>query len=81
MAKELCGHLQYRFDQLQNNRYEYLLNEYNAVLYKRNQMVVLKHNNISFQTVIKGVNKKGFLITKNIVEHEFKWGDIEWVME
>jgi BirA family transcriptional regulator, biotin operon repressor / biotin---[acetyl-CoA-carboxylase] ligase len=80
LAKHLCECLQNRFVQLQAQRPGSLVDEYNQTLYKRNQTARLRHNNISFETVIKGVNTRGRLIVKNVFEQEFNVGDVEWVI-
>lgn len=76
LAKELCDYIQNRLDM--NNR-ETILEEYNRHLYKSNKKVILKIKNSVFETFIRGVNADGQLITYNIKEEFFNWGEVEWV--
>lgn len=78
LSKELCRALQYRFDALQTRDVS-LLEQYNNVLYKREQTVTLKHKNIVFKTVVKGVNRQGRLIVQAGIEQQYDWGEIEWL--
>lgn len=80
LAKELCGYLENRFSRFQHTGKTDLLEEYNAVLFKRNAPVTLKQQNRVFETLIKGVNSHGNLITFHGIEQEYKWGEVEWVL-
>lgn len=79
MAKELCGCLQNRYGQLQNSK-ESILTNYNEVLYKRNQSVKLKKNNIIFSGIIKQANASGLLEVEGGLQPEFMFGEIEWML-
>lgn len=59
----------------------YYLNYYNTHLYKRNEIVRLKKENIVFQATIKEVNNQGQLITVDTMEREFNSGEIKWVLD
>jgi BirA family biotin operon repressor/biotin-[acetyl-CoA-carboxylase] ligase len=78
LAKELCGYLQKRCEQLLNN-YD-LLPEYNRYLYKRNETVRLKKENRVFDAVIKEVNILGQLVVTTGIEEHFNFGEAEWVL-
>ena len=80
LAKELCGYLENRFSRFQNTGNTDLLEEYNAVLFKRNAHVTLKQQNRFFKTLIKGVNSQGNLVTYHGIEQEYTWGEVEWVL-
>lgn len=53
---------------------------YNKQLYKINQPVTLKKNNVKFNTVIKEVSAQGKLITVDAIERAFDFGEVEWVL-
>lgn len=55
-----------------------ILREYNLHLYKKGQEVKLKHNNAVFETTIQNVTKFGNLITKDVMEKSFEFGQISW---
>ncbi len=80
LAKSFCKFIEARLIQLKNRGDDRILAEYNAVLYKRNAVVKLRHRNIVFETMIKGVTRQGSLVTQNFIEQHFNWGEIEWVM-
>jgi BirA family transcriptional regulator, biotin operon repressor / biotin---[acetyl-CoA-carboxylase] ligase len=80
LARKLCGHIQHRLNRLQEEPSETLLQEYNALLYRKQQTVKLKKENIVFETFIRGVNMQGKLMTKAAMEQEFNWGEVEWVI-
>lgn len=53
---------------------------FNKQLYKINQPVTLKKNNVKFNTVIKEVSAQGKLITVDAIERAFDFGEVEWVL-
>ncbi len=80
LAKELQAYLMRRVEQLKTNNFEALLKEYNNVLYKRNEKVKLKKQNIIFETTIKGVLPQGELQTVDNMERTFNFDEVEWVL-
>jgi BirA family biotin operon repressor/biotin-[acetyl-CoA-carboxylase] ligase len=78
MAKCLCDHLQVRYEQLQENK-ESILQDYNAVLYKRGEVVRLKKNNAVFNCIIKEVNAFGQLKIMDAPLSQVDFGEVEWV--
>ena len=79
MARELCYFFDNRYQQTQADKQATIIEDYNNVLYKRNETVKLRHKNILFDTVIKGVNIQGRLVTNQFVEKEYSSGEIQWV--
>ena len=59
---------------------EKVLAEYNEHLYKVNKTVTLKKGNYQFETVIKEVSPEGLLITVDAIEHQFDFGEVEWIL-
>ncbi len=80
LAKELHQIVLLRLNQGLTKPYELLLEEYQQRLYRMNQLVRLKKNNIVFETKIKGISPDGKLLTQDIIDNEFEFGEIEWVL-
>ena len=78
LAKELHALLMKNLGEL--NTAENIMEQYNEHLYKINKNVTLKNKDIKFETVIKGVNEEGQLITVDSIEHRFNFGEVEWVL-
>jgi BirA family transcriptional regulator, biotin operon repressor / biotin---[acetyl-CoA-carboxylase] ligase len=78
LTRELCGHLQMRYDQLLQNHD--LLAAYNRHLYKHNQTVCLKKGTRVFEGTIKEVNATGLLTVASSTEEQFSLGEIEWIL-
>jgi BirA family transcriptional regulator, biotin operon repressor / biotin---[acetyl-CoA-carboxylase] ligase len=72
--------LMLRFNELPNKKPGELVNEYQQYLYKINEKVKLKKENAVFESIIKGVNTQGQLITQDAIERIFNFGEIEWVL-
>lgn len=60
----------------QNNKF--LLELYNEHLYKKNENVVLKKNNIRISATIVGVNSFGELLVENCIYNKFSFGEVKW---
>lgn len=57
---------------------EEIMNTYNSHLYKSQEQVRLKQQNASFTTTIKSVNNFGQLITNDVIERSFNFGEVVW---
>lgn len=79
LAKELCRHLEQRFSMLKNEPSDKLLSAYNEHLYKIDEVVHFKRNNIMFQAKVKGVDKNGQLLIMHGVEERIPFGEITWL--
>jgi BirA family biotin operon repressor/biotin-[acetyl-CoA-carboxylase] ligase len=79
MAKILCECLQVRYEQLQQGK-ESILQDYNAVLYKKEEEVKLRKNNTVFSCIIKEVNAFGQLQLTNAPLSQVEFGEVEWVI-
>lgn len=80
LAHELCAAFEQRYQQLQQQPADALLQQYQQVLYKMNQPVTLKKGNIIFDTTIRGVSAAGRLITRDAIDREFEFGEVEFVI-
>ncbi len=81
LARELHAAILKRTSQLLTKSYETVLGEYNQHLYKKQQSVRLKKDNMVFETVIKGVSSKGQLLTADAIERHFDFGEVEWIVQ
>ncbi len=80
LGHELCAVLERRFQQLQAEA-ETIMQEYQQVLYKLHQPVTLKKGAVLFETTIMGVSDNGQLLTKDVMEREFDFGEVELVLK
>ncbi|NCI47813.1 biotin--[acetyl-CoA-carboxylase] ligase [Sediminibacterium sp. WSJ-3] len=76
LAKELCSHLETRYQQLRDQQFDKMLTEYNEKLYRRNQATKLKKGSITFHCVIESVSPTGELLVSG--SHRFRFGEVEW---
>ena len=79
LAKELCLHLENRFYMLKNKPFDQLLSAYNKQLFKKDEVVPFKRNNILFQAKVNGVDKDGHLLIMHGVEERIPFGEITWL--
>ncbi len=54
--------------------------QYNSRLYRLGQEVRLRKDNAVFETVITGVSTQGQLLAKDVLEREFSFGEVEWLI-
>jgi len=80
LAKELCQHLEHRFLVLENKPFDQLLSAYNDQLYKKDELVPFKRNNIQFQAKVNGVDKDGYLLIMHGVEERIRFGELTWLL-
>jgi BirA family biotin operon repressor/biotin-[acetyl-CoA-carboxylase] ligase len=80
LAKELCKHLDNRYQQLLKKEFAILLSEYNHYLYKSGQVVKLKKDTATFSCTIKQVNGNGQLEVIGAAKDCFEFGEVEWVI-
>jgi BirA family biotin operon repressor/biotin-[acetyl-CoA-carboxylase] ligase len=79
LARELGTCLEQRYRELETN-ISTPIAEYNARLYRLGQEIRLRKDNALFDTVVTGVSPLGRLITKDVLEREFSFGEVEWVI-
>jgi BirA family transcriptional regulator, biotin operon repressor / biotin---[acetyl-CoA-carboxylase] ligase len=77
---ELARQLHKKLVAIENFDTKKIIENYEAVLYKKNEKVKLKKENIVFETTIKNVDENGLLHTKDFMERVFDFGEVEWVM-
>ncbi|MEP7111323.1 MAG: biotin--[acetyl-CoA-carboxylase] ligase [Ferruginibacter sp.] len=79
LAKELHLLILKRTNELITKSFEMILAEYNRHLYKMQQTVWLKKDNTVFETIIRGVSPQGQLLTVDVNEKHFEFGEVEWL--
>ena len=79
LARELHQFLVDRIDRFTENDAAQLLENYNQVLYKKDQQVKLKKDNAVFATRLLSVNNFGQLITVDSLHRSFDFGQVEWI--
>lgn len=81
LARELGRHLDRRYIQWEAGDAPALLEAYNAVLYRRGTDVRLKKENAVFTTRIERVSPQGQLLTRDVLDRQFNFGEVEWVLD
>lgn len=81
LARELGVFLDKRYAELVAGEAARQLRQYNQRLYGRGREVRLKRENAVFRTVVEGVTPQGELLTKDVLERRFGFGEIEWVLD
>jgi len=79
LARELGSRLDRRYRDLEAGITGPIA-EYNALLYRLGREVRLRKDNVTFETVLTGVSAQGQLLTKDVLEREFSFGEVEWVI-
>jgi BirA family biotin operon repressor/biotin-[acetyl-CoA-carboxylase] ligase len=79
LSEKLCEQIDHRFNQLYLLKPELIMREYNSCLYKKDELAKLKKGNIAFDTVIKEVTLSGDLLTSDVMDRSFSFGEVEWL--
>jgi BirA family biotin operon repressor/biotin-[acetyl-CoA-carboxylase] ligase len=77
-ARELAALLEIEIQSLYENA-EATIRDFNRQLFRLNQVVTLRKDNISSSFRIDGVNKWGELLAFSSVENHFRIGEVEWI--
>jgi BirA family biotin operon repressor/biotin-[acetyl-CoA-carboxylase] ligase len=80
LAVAFCKTLGHFYKKLQEDP-DSILDLYNRVLYKKNELVRFKKGNRNFQSIVKSVNEAGQLIVQHSIEERIDFGEVEWVIE
>ncbi len=78
LAHEICDVLSKKFDSLNHDGFDPLLEQYNSQLFKKNQLTRFKKENRVFEATILGVEADGKLRLKHAIEEEFSFGTIQF---
>ncbi len=80
LAKLFCVELENRYKALLKGGMIQQLEEYNAVLYKKDCKVMLKKGSQVFHPIIKGVSANGKLLVNQGFDYEVDFGEVIWVL-
>ncbi|MDQ6843301.1 MAG: biotin--[acetyl-CoA-carboxylase] ligase [Bacteroidota bacterium] len=80
LAKELHAEILVAISDLKNGKFDELLAIYNENLFGRNKQVTLKKGNILFETTIEKISFSGELITNDVMERNFAFDEVEWIL-
>jgi BirA family biotin operon repressor/biotin-[acetyl-CoA-carboxylase] ligase len=80
MAKELHLLVMKRVNGINTQPFDILVQEYNAILYKRNEKVTLKYNNQIIEAVIDSVAASGELLVNDSIQKQFTFGEVEFLI-
>ena len=78
LAKELQEDIMKKFEEIGKKNKGNILAEYNQNLFMLNRIIKLKKDNAVFETTLVGVNSEGKLKTKDALEREFDFDEVEW---
>jgi len=79
LARELCGSLQLRLEKLKQDAAG-VIADYEQVMYKNGEIVKLRKENIVFETTVQGITADGRLLTHDVTDRSFDFGEVEWVI-
>ena len=80
LARELCNVLDEKIHFLLDHSSASIIDQYNQVLYKKDQPVKLKKHNRVFEAIIKRVTVNGQLIIHHALEETIDFGEVEWLI-
>lgn len=80
LAKELCICLENRWQQLQRDSH-LIFTQYNQHLYKLNEIVRLKKDNVIIEAKLLGVNEQGALMIDTGIPTAIPFGEVEWLLD
>jgi len=80
LARELCSALEIRYRELQKEDHISIISNYRQVMYKRDCSVKLKKENAVFETTVRGITEDGRLLTEDVLERTFEFGEVEWLI-
>lgn len=79
LARELHKSVTDALNRLNEAGFGPLLDQYNELLYKKEERVKMRRGGIEFETQIKAVDRSGRLHTRDHIDNWFTHGDVEWV--
>jgi BirA family biotin operon repressor/biotin-[acetyl-CoA-carboxylase] ligase len=79
LAKQLHQSVLVKVDEVLKGNFTAIFNYYNVNLYKKDKSVILIKDTIEFETKIQSVNTSGQLLTTDIIDNQFNFGEVDWV--
>ncbi|MFM8588274.1 MAG: biotin--[acetyl-CoA-carboxylase] ligase [Bacteroidota bacterium] len=80
LSKELITHIENRIQMLQLQGSHHMLNEFNAMLYKKDEEVSFRKNQIVFKAKVRRVNINGELEIDRGITETIRHGEVEWLL-
>jgi BirA family transcriptional regulator, biotin operon repressor / biotin---[acetyl-CoA-carboxylase] ligase len=80
LARELGACLEIRFAGFEAGGAQAMVDAYNALLYRQGQEVRLRKDNVVFSTRVERVSPQGELLTRDVLDRRFSFGEVEWVV-
>ncbi|HRH60658.1 MAG TPA: biotin--[acetyl-CoA-carboxylase] ligase [Chitinophagaceae bacterium] len=80
MAKELSQQVLFYFQRFADGKFHELLQQYNSLLYKKNETIKLKKANAVFECIVKAVNMQGELEVAGALQPAYTHDEAEWVI-
>lgn len=80
LLQELYEKIMRRAESLETQPPEKLLKEYNRCLYRLHEKVKLKKGSQTFETTITGISMHGQLCTRDAMDRQFDFGEVEWLL-
>ncbi len=80
LARELHEYIMDRMEAVNEDSGKTIMDAYNEHLYCKDSKVRLRSNQAGFYTTIKGVNNNGQLLTEDVIERQFDFGTVEWLL-
>lgn len=80
LTSQFCSIFEKNLHVLLAEGFDKIYNRYLAHLYKKDETVKFKKGNRVFQANIKSVSPSGKLIAQHIIEEEFDFGEVEWIL-
>ncbi len=79
LARKLQQKVLIEVEKVLNGSFEKTLEQYNEHLFKKGYRVLLKKDTVLFETTIQSVNAAGQLLTTDLIDNHFNFGEVEWV--
>ena len=78
LARELCYCVNNRWNQIMSGEFIKVLSDYNSVLYKANEQVMLRKDDETFTPIVRSVNAVGELLIND--GEIISYGEVQWVL-
>ncbi len=79
LARQLCAIMDANWQQLLTAGFDNIYELYQQNLYKRGELVRLRHGSRNFDGLIKGVSRDGRLQAEHGLEESFATDEVEWI--
>lgn len=81
LAREIHERILSNMKSFKDTEIDSLMDTYNANLYQQGKWVKFKKESVVFESKVIKVNKYGELITEDVMERQFHFGELQWVLE